>query len=442
MWQFGLMASVVSKFIIDKDRMDPELRAKIKKITKNITEYGELVNSLDVTNPISWVTTASTAVDKFYGPTQDQAIINPQLEEKILKEFGMVEFASFELAQCLEILISNYNHKFIDLYDGAEIEATKIRPGYYHFDIDGRSLGCFYSEYDDRTYYLPKDIRVEGFKYAREHFLDLLSDVSKKIWGDNKALVLSSREGESSYEEVSVNPFNIDEHEYWGPLESLAERWPKYREAKIRRTCIVQGKPGTGKTTFAYWLARKISKRTLIFDGQYISETTNQDITDAITFLRPEMIILNDIHYMSTDRLQTTLAVFEEGASDLMVPYIVCTSNDMEMIPKPLQRPGRLGDEIYIVDDMVMSDEVRRKIITGFENKVDYKIPEDLQDDFFNIYKSVSQSEAFLVEIMKRAKVEGEEVLYKYVEQELKRIEEDPDEDCFEDDEYYEDDEY
>ena len=110
MWQFGLMASVVSKFIIDKDRMDPELRAKIKKITKNITEYGELVNSLDVTNPISWVTTASTAVDKFYGPTQDQAIINPQLEEKILKEFGMVEFASFELAQCLEILISNYNH--------------------------------------------------------------------------------------------------------------------------------------------------------------------------------------------------------------------------------------------------------------------------------------------------------------------------------------------
>ena len=283
---------------------------------------------------------------------------------------------------------------------------------------------------------------MEGFKYAREHFLDLLSDVSKKIWGDNKALVLSSREGESSYEEVSVNPFNIDEHEYWGPLESLAERWPKYREAKIRRTCIVQGKPGTGKTTFAYWLARKISKRTLIFDGQYISETTNQDITDAITFLRPEMIILNDIHYMSTDRLQTTLAVFEEGASDLMVPYIVCTSNDMEMIPKPLQRPGRLGDEIYIVDDMVMSDEVRRKIITGFENKVDYKIPEDLQDDFFNIYKSVSQSEAFLVEIMKRAKVEGEEVLYKYVEQELKRIEEDPDEDCFEDDEYYEDDEY
>jgi hypothetical protein len=144
------------------------------------------------------------------------------------------------------------------------------------------------------------------------------------------------------------------------------------------------------------------------------------------------MIILNDIHYMSTDRLETTLALFEEGSTDLNVPYTICTSNDMSMIPPPLQRPGRLGDEIYIVDDMVMSDEVREKIIKGFEDKVGFKVPDIHKENFFNIYKNQSSSEAFLVEILKRAKVEGEHIIDDFVRNEMENMEE------YDEEQYYE----
>ena len=119
------------------------------------------------------------------------------------------------------------------------------------------------------------------------------------------------------------------------------------------------------------------------------------------------MIILNDIHYMSSKRLQTALSLFEEGDSDLHVPYMICTSNDMTLIPPPLMRPGRLGDEIYIIDDMVVNDDVRKRIISGFETKVGFEIPEEHREQFFDAYKQTSLSEAFLIEVLKRAKVEG-----------------------------------
>ena len=83
---------------------------------------------------------------------------------------------------------------------------------------------------------------------------------------------------------------------------------------------------------------------------------------------------------------------------------------------------------------MVMSDEVRAKIIKGFEDKVGYKVPDKYKEDFFFIYKNLSESEAFLVEILKRAKVEGEHVIEDFVEKEKEAI--NNQEELYEDDDY------
>lgn len=424
MWQYGVMASLISKFIIDKDRMDPKMQEKIREITHEIKDYSDLVNSLDVHNPLTWVNTASSIVNKFYN---DGNVVhvqnNDEIMEEILEDNQLCYFADFDLLQCIHVLIDNYDYKFYDLWDAdedgvdAKAGTSYIKPGFYVFEVDGAKIGCQYSTYSDKTYYIPNEYDTKSFEEKRKYFLDVMTDVSSLIWRDRDCFMLSNKEGFTGYSEVNLQFVDLSDYKYFGPLENLKDRWPKYRDAGIRRTAIFQGPPGTGKTTLCYWLANNISKRTLLFDSNYLMDATNKDIADIIMFLRPEMIVMNDVHYMSLDRLQTALSLFEEGATELDVPYIVCTSNDLSMIPAPLQRPGRLGDESYIIDEIPMNIEVRNKILKGFEQKVKYQIPDNFREYFLRAYQESGEPEAFLVELLKRAKVEGEQVLLKHLQE-------------------------
>ena len=394
MWYYGLVSNLISKAVIDRDEIALKAKEKIELYLTEIATYSEIIEGLDPDKPVSWLKTASKVLDKFI------VIEESDWWETIEWDYNFSSYfatGDVDMHVCKTVLKYYKHEKIID---------EQYCKFYYFPDVEGVEVG-----YVDDSGEILLCLKTPTYQEDKEKLYKILS---KYFW-NSKAVSISFNTRDAK---INLDEMSIGEYEYWGPLEEMSERWPKYKEANIRRTAIVQGPPGTGKTTFCYWLAHRISDRTLTVDvGTLEYLMSIQALKPYMNLLQPDMIIINDIHTASVSSLEHTLSAFEEGPNGIGCSYIICTSNDLRHIPAPLQRAGRLGDEIYIVDKIEFTDEVKDKIIKGFEEKIDYKIPDEYRDVCLDIYMQSGRQEVYLLEAMKRAKVEGEGKLKEMLQQ-------------------------
>ncbi len=197
---------------------------------------------------------------------------------------------------------------------------------------------------------------------------------------------------------------DLDRFEYRGDRRELIARWRRFLEAGIPRKILLQGAPGTGKTTLCCHAAREIGGRTLVVTGDVLDQQPTAAWNQLFEILAPTVVIVDDVERPSSiggegisgDRLRLFGSECDE------IPLVLFTSNDHAELPEAMRRPGRID---RIVEFEENASETRRQIVRQIAGEEGVAIPEGR---FGELEELISEyGAAHVREALRRAEVLG-----------------------------------
>lgn len=188
---------------------------------------------------------------------------------------------------------------------------------------------------------------------------------------------------------------------------------------KLKRGILLHGKPGTGKTLTAMYLASTMEERTVMIltgRGQGLIESSCQ----FARWLEPAMVIIEDVDLIAEDRTSqsncNTAILLElmnemDGlASDVDVLFVLTTNRPDILEPALAARPGRI-DQAYEVP--LPDSECRRRLFDLYSKGL--KMEVNNLDVF--IKRTSGASGAFIAELLRKAALfaapDGDEIVVK-----------------------------
>lgn len=185
----------------------------------------------------------------------------------------------------------------------------------------------------------------------------------------------------------------------------------QYRDAlknagrKLKRGILLHGKPGTGKTLTAMYLASAMKERTVLLltgPGQGLIESS----CHFARWLEPSMVIIEDVDLIAEDRLTQQgcapaillelLNQMDGLAEDVDVLFVLTTNRAEILEPALAARPGRI-DQAYEVP--LPDAECRRRLFDLYSKGLTVRVA---NMDVF-IKRTAGASGAFISELMRKA---------------------------------------
>lgn len=174
-------------------------------------------------------------------------------------------------------------------------------------------------------------------------------------------------------------------------LEQTVSKQQKFADLGISRTYCLIGKPGTGKSTFAYRFAKKISNRILRFNAQELGYVIHS-IGPFIISLKPNVIIFDDFDRIPslTEYMSSILNMITDIKRKFPNVIIILTANDAEKLGSALLRPGRIDEIIDFEppgkDDIKLLLSSYMDSIGAEYTKEDLEVLADLSDGLSHSY--------------------------------------------------------
>jgi len=174
---------------------------------------------------------------------------------------------------------------------------------------------------------------------------------------------------------------------------------------KMKRGILLHGKPGTGKTLTAMYLASAMSDRTVLLvtgNGLGLIESS----CAIARWLQPSMVIIEDVDLIAEERTTTSSSghalMFEllnqmDGLNDDCDVLFMLTTNRPEVLePALASRPGRI-DQAYEIP--LPDSECRRRLFNLYAEGMTVEL--EHLDSY--IKRTAGASGAFISELMRKA---------------------------------------
>lgn len=184
-------------------------------------------------------------------------------------------------------------------------------------------------------------------------------------------------------------------------LNTTVAQQQEFLKLGISRTYCLIGKPGTGKSTFAFRFAKKISNRILRFDAQELGCVLDS-IGPFIVSLKPQVIIFDDFDRITSlgDHMSTILTMMTEIKSKFPEVVIMLTANNEKKLGSALLRPGRIDE---IIDFEPPSKDDIRLLLKSYMDSIEAEYTDDELDRLINLSDGLAHS--YIKELAIRKKV-------------------------------------
>jgi len=260
------------------------------------------------------------------------------------------------------------------------------------------------------------DVMAENRESAEKYIKDIQRHMGKNnVYRGKMLSVLDNQVGSSSLKFHSVPTITRDQIILPEGLLQRIEKQTvdvgKYSQAlknagrKLKRGILLHGKPGTGKTMTAMYLASAMKERTVMLvtgRGQGLIQRT----CFFARWLEPAMVIIEDVDLIAEERSQQSgcnmhllLELMNEmdGLSDDVDVLFVLTTNRPEILePALAARPGRV-DQAYEVP--LPDADCRRRLFDVYSKGMTVQV-ENME---VFIKRTAGASGAFIGELMRKA---------------------------------------
>ncbi len=173
----------------------------------------------------------------------------------------------------------------------------------------------------------------------------------------------------------------------------------------LKRGILLHGKPGTGKTLTAMYLAREMANRTVILLTGRSLALIEQSCALA-RMLQPSMVVLEDVDLVAEERTRkevcATPLLFEllnqmDGLQDDADILFVLTTNRPDILePALAARPGRIDQAFEIP---IPDRESRQRLFTLYGKG----LKQDVEDMDKFVERTQGASPAFIRELFRKA---------------------------------------
>lgn len=110
------------------------------------------------------------------------------------------------------------------------------------------------------------------------------------------------------------------------------------------RSVLLDGRPGTGKSTIARWLAAQVGGRVLCVSASSVTRMTPESLEGLVAWLRPDVVLIDDFDRVGSHG--EMLTAIERVR--LMVKLFVVSTNNLKYMDAAAVRPQRFDEHFTI----------------------------------------------------------------------------------------------
>lgn len=388
---------IASRVLVDDFKIPYDYYHSLRPAIDEVESWAGMFEDLKVDKPHTWVKTGMKVLERVSNQSRPMGFVLEPISQAMSKinyeYYDMKEFQNI-----IDILLSDIKPTLVwegtkaaspllytlTLPTGIEIYLKSSKPITASSKNDDSIL-------DNFRIFLPRSTKVP------EDYNKALKGLGDLFWLHQNNIMLDKQWSGSIEVEVVMMPENL----YLGDAVLHIDQWGKFMKEGVRRCVLLQGEPGTGKSTLARHTCKILSDRTLHLTQSFISHIGRNSWELLNKMLQPDVIVIDDIDRINSDTLSEKLYLLEDTYHQ--VPLTIMTANHYKELPDAYLRPGRI-DQIIQLDDP--EDQTKLYVLKELAKKVGIdEIPHNKMDFLLEVYKNYSG--AYVVEYLRRVKVLG-----------------------------------
>lgn len=172
-------------------------------------------------------------------------------------------------------------------------------------------------------------------------------------------------------------------------INDLQQEIQLFKKRGYQRSYILNGPPGTGKTTFCLEMSRRFSGKIIKLDSNFFNEIGNGTSKFLFKGLEADFIIADDIDRINPADMSKFLFMLENIKNFPNQPTLMVTVNNINNLDKAIIRPGRFDD---IIEFSLPNKKERYSFIKEYLMKLGSTIEEEDCQVFSELTEGMTQA--------------------------------------------------